>query len=115
MKTKNFLVIISTFLFISGCMSVSQIPKSDTSLTEKNFRVVKTNVRGEDTGFTLFCMVPFAAPRYADAMSDIHDQVSMKGNSVALANVTTDDTQICFILFGLLKSTISADIIEFTE
>ena len=115
MKTKNFLAIISTALFITGCTSIGGFHKGDTTLERKNFRVVKKNVRGEDTGFNLFCIIPFAPPSYADAMGDLHDQIRTSGGSIALANVTNDIEQSCFILFGLPKTTISADVIEFTE
>ena len=116
MKTVNFLVIISTFLFITGCISVGDIPlRYDTSLTQKNFQVVQKNVRGEDSGFSLFCIIPFASPSYADAMGDLHNQVSMLGKPIALVNVTRDESLKCFILFGIPEITISAEVIEFTE
>jgi hypothetical protein len=116
MRTKNFLVIISTFLFITGCISVGDIPlRYDTTLTQKNFQVVKKSVRGEDSGFSLFCILPFAPPSYADAMQDLHNQVSMIRKSIALVNVTRDESRNCFILFGIPKTTISATVIKFTE
>jgi hypothetical protein len=116
MKTISFLVIIFTFLFITGCMSVGDIPlRYDTSLTQKNFRVLQKNVRGEDSGFSLFCLIPFNSPSYADAMGELHNQVSMLNKSIALVNVTRDESLGCFILFGIPKITISAEVIEFTE
>ena len=115
MKVKNFLVIISVFLFLAGCISVGSIPKSDTCLTEKNYRVVKTNVRGEDTGFRLLGFISFEEPSHSDAMRNIHEQVNMQGQSMALANVTDDLTLGNFILFSIPRLTISADLIEFTE
>ena len=115
MKTKNWLIIISIFLFVAGCMTVGGIPKSDTCLTEKNYRVVKTNVRGEDTGFRLFGLISFEEPSHSDAMRNIHEQVNMQGQSMALANVTNDLSVGNFILFSIPRLTISADLIEFTE
>ena len=115
MRTVTGLVVISVFLFLAGCMTVGGIPKSDTCLTEKNYRVVETNVRGEDTGFRLLGLISFEEPSHSDAMRNIHEQVNMQGKSMALANVTNDLSVGYFILFSIPRLTISADLIEFTE
>ena len=115
MRTKNYLVIISIILFITGCAAVGVIPKSDTCLTQKNYQIVKTHLRGEDSGFRLFGFISLEEPTPDDAMRNIHEQVNMVGKSMALVNVTSSVAVGNFILFSIPRLTISADLVEFTE
>jgi hypothetical protein len=85
-------------------------------LTGDNYRVIKAGARGEDSGFALFGIIPFASPSYADAKAELYDSVGepLKGRAVALANQTEDRSTIYLILFSLPKITLTADVIEFT-
>jgi len=72
-----------------------------TDLHDNNFKMIKANARGEDSGFNLFGFIPIVSPSYADAMRDLHTEVNMEGRSTALANVAQDRSTMYFILFSL--------------
>jgi hypothetical protein len=119
MKSITYLVIIfSAFSFFTGCASVGNLPyggSTTTDLTKNNFRMIKSNVRGEDTGFSLFGLIPIVSPSYADAMRSLHFNVDMEGRATALANVAQDRSVLYLILFSIPKITVTADIIEFID
>lgn len=101
-----------------GCSNLGFLQYSNnttTQLSEKNFRVLKSNVRGESVGFTLFMYIPIVSPSYADAMSNLHENVVMEGKAASLANVGHDMGCLNFILFGFPRIVITADIIEFLD
>jgi hypothetical protein len=112
------IVIFSLFLFFTGCANDGRIPIQQgltrTDLSKNNFRVLKANVRGDDSGFKLFGFIPIVSPSYADAMRSLHHNVDMEGKSTALANVAQDRSTLYLILFSIPKITVTADIIEFT-
>ena len=118
MKTITFSIIISIFLFVTGCTSTGTLPvgsETRTDLSKNNYRVLKANVRGTDKGFWLLGFIPFVSPNYADAMKSLHEKVDMEGKPAALANVSKDRSYLYLILFGIPKITVTADVIEFTE
>ena len=73
--------------------------------------MLKSNVRGESTGFVLLGFIPLAQPSYARAMGDLRAKVQMEGKATALANVTQDHPELNFILFSIPKITVTADVI----
>ena len=112
------IIIFSLFLFFSGCANVGSLPQAGvtrTDLTKNNYRVVKSNVRGDDSGFSLFGFIPIVSPSYADALRSLHYNVDMEGKSTALANVAQDYSSLYLILFSITKITVTADIIEFLD
>lgn len=119
MRKMLFLVFaISAFAFLIGCSSVGTLPyggTTKTDLTKKNFRMVKANARGQDSGFWLLGIIPFSSPTYADAMASLHEGVEMEGKATALANVAKDKSTLYLILFSIPKITVTADIIEFLD
>ena len=117
-KIPFFVIILSASLFLTGCASVGTLPyggETRTDLTKKNYRMIKSNARGEDSGFSLFGLIPIVSPSYADAMRNLHFGVNMEGRATALANVAQDRSVLYLILFSVPKITVTADIIEFTE
>jgi hypothetical protein len=77
--------------------------------------VIETNLRGVDTGWSLFCSIPFDAPTNADAMLDLHQKIGMIGQARALANVTGDQVDTCYLIFSREQVMISTDIVEFLD
>jgi len=118
MRKITFLIIaFSAFLFLIGC-SAGVLPyggRTTTDLTKKNFRMIRANARGEDTGFYLLGLIPFSSPTYADAMRSLYEGVEMEGKATALANVSQDKSTVYLILFSIPKITVTADIIEFLD
>jgi hypothetical protein len=85
-------------------------------LSRKNYAIVKANAIGESSGFSLLGIIPFAAPKYTDAMSDLCSKAVMsEGKAHALVNVVQERSSIYLILFSIPKLTVRADIIEFLD
>jgi hypothetical protein len=78
--------------------------------------VVKANAIGTSSGFKLFCFIPFAAPTYNEAMSNLYKEAGItEGRAQTLTNVTQENSNLYLLLFSIPKLTIRADVIEFTE
>lgn len=105
-------------LGLAGCASVGSMPHltgTTTDLGSRNYRVVKSSVRGSDSGFSFLGMIPIVSPSYANAMADLHKKVSMEGKAMAFANVAQDRSSVYLILFSVPTITITADVVEFLE
>lgn len=89
---------------------------TETRLQERNFRIVKTSVRGQSTGFSLFMgLIPIVPATYTEAMTLLHEAADIDGKAAALVNVAQDSTQLNLILFTVPTVTITADVIEFLD
>ena len=102
-----------------GCTSTGTYPATSgtqVDLSRKNFRLVKANAIGTSSGFELFGFIPFAAPRYTEALSNLYRQAGVtEGAAQTLTNVTQEKSSLYLILFSIPKLTVRADVIEFTE
>lgn len=122
-KSACMLLGLAALAVLTGCSSVSfAFPffthTTSTELTQRNFRVVKSNVRGESRGFWLLgwpLPIPIVSPSSADAMSMLHESAQMDGRSMALANVVLDRGDLYLIVFTIPKVVVTADVIEFTD
>jgi type VI secretion system VasD/TssJ family lipoprotein len=111
-------VALAASVLLAACVSRGPRPaaRSTTAeLSRANYRVVATDLRGRDTGFRLFGILPFVSPSYADAMSELRDRVDMSGRATALVNVTEDESTLYLVLFSLPRVTVTADVVEFLE
>lgn len=119
---KNLLV-ASAFLsfFLTGCISAipSGLPsghRTDVRLQENNFKLIKPNVIGEDTGFSLFCIFPLVSPQQILAMTDLCEKTGVTpGKAYAFTNLIQERTTTCYFIFSIPKVSIRADVVEFTE
>ncbi len=106
-------------LLAVGCTSTGTFPQTSgtqVDLSKKNFRIVKANAMGTSSGFKLFCFIPFTAPTYSEAMSDLYQKAGLtEGRAQTLTNVTQERSSLYLLLFSIPKLTIRADVIEFTE
>ena len=112
------LILVVMCFILAGCASVGTMPHitgTQTDLSRKNFRVIKSAARGVDSGFSLLGIIPFKSPSYANAMADLHQNVEMEGKATALVNVAQDHSSLYLILFSIPKITITADVIEFLD
>ena len=102
-----------------GCTGIGLLQhatQTQTQLSQKNFRIVKTSVRGESSGFSLFMgLIPVVPATYTEAMTMLHEAADMEGRPTALVNVAQDSTQLNLILFTIPTVTITADVVEFLE
>ncbi len=88
---------------------------AQSNLSRKNFRVMRTNVRGVSHGFALFGPIPIVSPTISNAMGDLHDQIGAQGKAITLVNVAQDRSTTYLILSSVPTLTVSADAIEFID
>ena len=115
---KKLLALSLVCVFLSGCASVGKLPHltgTQTDLSKNNYKVIKSAIKGIDSGFSLLGIIPFKSPSYAKAMANLHDQVEMEGKATAFVNVAQDHSLLYLILFSIPKITVTADVIEFID
>jgi hypothetical protein len=116
----------------SGCAALAALPvgsligspnasalqiynTTEVRLQEKNFVVVKTNVVGQCSGFSLFGILTIVPARFTKAMSRLYAQSEMQsGHPQTLAHLIMEQNSSYYILFSIPKTFVRADIIEFT-
>ena len=104
-------------LLTGGCAisrgSFDKNSNDSVVLSENNYRVVKTSVRGYSIGLKVFGIG--SSPSYAQALRMLKQQAEMEGSSRALVNVTEDTKWKGFFPFAWRKViTVTADVVEFT-
>ena len=120
MLRSSFIVVLIATSLLAGCGGsagdMQQTTGTGVSLHGNNYRIVKADARGQSSGFYLLGIIPFAMPTYADAKADLYNSVGQKleGRSIALANQTSDNSNLYLILFSVPRITITADVVEFT-
>jgi uncharacterized protein DUF6567 len=87
---------------------------TDVRLQEKNFMVIKTNVVGQSSGFSLLGILTIVPAKFTKAMSRLYAHADMQaGRPQTLANLIMEKDATYFILFSLPRTAIRADVIEF--
>lgn len=99
--------------------SFGQGSVSSANLTKSNYRVLKTGVSGESSGFT-FLFFHIVPPSAADAKERMYEKlkaegIDIRGRAIALANATEDRGGLNLIIFGIPTIKLTADIIEFVD
>lgn len=117
--------LVATAFFLSACAAdgpgmFGQGAVGAAGLNKNNFRVVKSNVRGDSYGFRLLMFLPIVSARVADAKEDLYqklrdDGIILEGRSIALANATEDQTAYYFLIGSVPRITVAADVIEFLD
>lgn len=124
MKRILTLMTVLSIIGLLGCernySTFGQGSVSTAGLTKKNYRIIRTGVSGESTGFTLLWFIPIVPPSASDAKQQMYDQlkaegIDLKGRAIALANATEDRGGINLILFGIPTIKLTADVIEFVD
>ncbi len=128
----KLLKILPIFGFLTGCAAAPAVsslsgmfhPASGSQvltstsvyLDKQNYKIIKTNVIGSSTGFSLFGLFSLQSPTYSEAITRLYQSAGIpEGKSQAIVNVAHEHTSTYFILFGLPKITVRADIVEFTD
>ncbi|HEY3863523.1 MAG TPA: DUF6567 family protein [Verrucomicrobiae bacterium] len=84
-------------------------------IQQKNFIVVKTNLVGQSKGFSLLGFITIIPARVTTAMNRLYSSAHMQeGQSQSLANMMLEENSSYFILFGVPRTTIRGDLVEFT-
>jgi hypothetical protein len=105
-----------TLIALAGCTSMGVMPHgtgTTTDLKRANFRIVKANVRGEDSGFWLLGFIPVTSPSISNAMDRLQSQVGSEGRAVTLVNVVQERQDAYFVLFSIPRVVIRGDAVEF--
>jgi hypothetical protein len=88
---------------------------TEVLLQQKNFVIVKSNVIGQSKGFSLLGFITIVPAEFNKAMSRLNAQADLKpGTPRTLMNLALENESSYFILFSRPRTTIRADVIEFT-
>jgi hypothetical protein len=87
---------------------------TETRLQEGNFIVIKTNLVGQSSGFSLLGFVTIVPAKLTKAMDRLYGQAEMQpGRPQTLVNLILEKDSKYFILFAIPRTSIRADVIEF--
>ena len=104
------------FILPSVSGQVPVLPVTSVSLTERNYRIVKTNVVGTSRGFALLGLITVKPPDYTEAFAQLYQAGGVSaGKALALINIVQQSSAPYFILFSLPEITLRADVVEFVE
>lgn len=119
MNTFKLALLAGAAVITTGCASIGHIKGQSTNtvvnLSESNYQIVKTEVKGDSKGFFLLGILPFRSPTYHEAKASLYRAIGspLENRSVAFANQTEDISSQYFILFSIPKVTLTADLVEF--
>ena len=112
-------------LVLAGCSAqapstFSQSSVSTAGMSKNNYRIVKSNLRGDSYGFNLLMILPIFHPSMADAKQQMYDTlekdgIKLEGRAIALANATEDRGGYYFLIGSVTRITLTADVIEFLD
>jgi hypothetical protein len=84
------------------------------TLSQNNFVLVKTNVVGWSKGFSLLGLITICPATLTEAMNRLYASAQMRlGSPQTLAHLTLDRSSTYWILFGIPKIEVHADIVQF--
>jgi hypothetical protein len=117
----QFLALCAVLFIVAGCSSTSvennaSSTQTQVSLSHANYKMVKAGATGHSYGFRfLLGIIPITAPSTAAARADLYRSLNtpMGGKSVALVNVTKDESTTWLLLFSVPKIVITGDVVEF--
>lgn len=116
---KFVLILLISICFLSGCASVGSYPHSaitQVNLEQNNYKMIKPNVMGASSGFSLLGFIPLTSPQHTIAMSRLYDNANIKvGGAYALVNVIEEKTETDLLLFSIPTYRVRADIVEFID
>ena len=112
-------------VFLAGCgaqgpSTFSQSSVSTAGMSKNNYRIVKSNLRGDSYGFNFLMILPFFSPSMADAKQQMYaalekEGIKLEGRAIALANTTEDRGGYYFLIGAVTRITLTADVIEFLD
>jgi len=88
--------------------------QTGVSLTQDNFVLVKTNVFGVSKGFSLLGFITICPATLSKAMDRMYASAQMRpGEAQTVANLIVERSGSFWILFGIPKVEVHADVVEF--
>lgn len=89
---------------------------TETRLETKNFVVVKTNVVGQTSGFSLLGVITIVPAKFTKAMSRLYANAGVRpGQAQTMVNMNVNQDSTYLILFSIPRTYVSADVVEFTS
>jgi len=127
---RRFAAVFIAAVGLLGCASLAGVPSgvlspaatpagvtmvsTRTDLSQANYRVVRTGVKGESRGFVLLVFFNVVPTSLSDAMDRLYDAAGLEpGGSWALANAVIEQQSRSFLLFSLPRVRVRADVVEF--
>ncbi len=125
------LALIGSGILLSGCAAIAPLSslisspgsgppplqvheQTRVSLAEDNFTLIKTNVVGLSKGFSLLGLITVYPPTLTKAMSRMYASAQMRsGEPQTVAHMVIEQSTSYYILFGIPKVEVRADIIQF--
>lgn len=125
------LALLAVCILLSGCAAVLPMSSSFSSLldgrapsdvheqtgvnlSQANFVLVKTNVMGWSRGFSLLGLITIVPPTVSQATSRMYGSAQMRlGGAQTMANLIVERSSSYWILFGIPKVEVHADVVEF--
>jgi hypothetical protein len=112
-------------VLLAGCSTqapstFAQSSVSTGSLSKNNYRILKSNLRGDSYGFNLLMILPIFHPNMADAKQQMYEAlekegIKLEGRAIALTNTTEDRGGYYFLIGSVIRITLTADVIEFLD
>jgi hypothetical protein len=87
---------------------------TETRLEQDNFVVLKTNVVGKTSGFSLLGFITIVPADFNKAMGRLYANAGLRpGQSQTVVNMNLYQNSAYFILFGIPRTYVSGDVVEF--
>ena len=125
------LIILVLGLLLSGCAALTPASsvlgplqggstplqvheQTSVNLSQDNFVLVKTNVFGMSKGFSLLGIITIYPASFTKAMDRMYGSAQMRpGTAQTLAHLIVQHSGSYWILFGIPRVEVHADIVEF--
>jgi hypothetical protein len=105
---------LGSLLGSPNATSLNVYHNTETRLEQNNFVVVRTNVVGKTSGFSLLGFVTIVPADYAKAMTRLYANAAIRpGQPQTMVNMNLYQNSSYFILFGIPHTYVSGDVIEF--
>ena len=127
---RGFIVLVGCLL-IGGCAAVAPVgpvtgsllggappelvhQQTSVDLNQDNFVLVRTNVFGVSKGFSLLGFITISPATLSTAMGRMYGSAQMPpGEPQTVANLVVERSSSFWILFGIPKVEVHADVVEF--
>ncbi len=131
MGLSGFLTLLLVSLSVSGCAALAPVSsllggshgaapglevheQTSVKLAQDNFELVRTNVVGQSKGFSLLGFITIYPATLTKAVSRMYAAAEMRpGRPQTVANLIVEHSSSYWILFGIPKVEVRADIVQF--
>ena len=130
-KLLALLALLGLVILAGGCAAAATLPvasmigspnasaleihnNTNVRLQEHNFIILKNNVVGQSSGFSLLGILTIVPASFTTAMSRLCAQAQLEsGRPQTMVNLILEKDSINYILFAIPRTSIRADVIEF--